>query len=140
MPAPYPFSWLLSVVKVPVSSILEEVGLDATLYVGFVRLGLLILLGTFVFDLSIVLWANAQGDGHLNQQTYTDLDVLSMGNVPARSPKLWVHLISVVIKTSVVLKAIDAVSSSSASYRSSRGHSAQRPLLNRAILRPNDQL
>lgn len=109
LPAPFPFAWLESIVRLGVNSLLPEVGLDAVIYVGFTRCCLLILLLTAPFDLSVVLWANEDGGNSLNPQTYSDLDVISMGNLRAGSPKLWAHLVSVVLKTVVVLKVVDNV-------------------------------
>lgn len=103
--------------RLPVNALIGEIGIDAVVSVLFPRACLLVLLWTCVFDLSVVLWANAEGGGHLNQQNYSDMDVLSMGNIPAGSPKFWAHLVSVVLKTVVTLKVVDKVLARPASLR-----------------------
>jgi hypothetical protein len=57
---------------------------------------------TAVFDLSVVLWANISGTQTLTQ-TSSDLDRFTMAHVAPQAGSLWVHFVSVVLKTIVVL-------------------------------------
>ena len=78
------------------------------------------------------LQANATGGAHLSKLLHSDLDTLTMGNVMNGSPRLWLHLISTVWKTAVVLKLLDRVRGPrSRSGRASLHHSGESGHLHR---------
>lgn len=84
-------------------------GIDAICYVNFVRLCLLFLLLALPIDLSVVLWCNISGGAHLSQQTRSDIDPLTLGNIVAGDGRLWAHFCSVVWKTITLLWLLDNV-------------------------------
>ena len=69
----------------------------------FARVGqcLQLLVCTAVFDLSAVLWANIVGTQVI--PTASDMDRFTIGHVRAESGTLWVHFVSVMLKTAVAL-------------------------------------
>jgi hypothetical protein len=57
---------------------------------------------TAVFDLSAVLWANIAGTQALTQAS-SDLDRFTMAHVAPQAGALWVHFVSVLLKSGVAL-------------------------------------
>ena len=68
------------------------------------------MLASCPLDLGLVLWADAGGGGRLGASTHADVDMLSMGNVAPRSPRLWAHFGSVLWKTAVALRCLQRYS------------------------------
>jgi len=110
---PWPLSWLLIAYSTDDTeqAVLDEIGLDAAVYIGTVRLGLRIILATAWFDLGIVLPLNLRGgyviDGGVG---VNDLDRLTIAHVPPQSTLLWAHCFSVLLKTAVTLALLDRFS------------------------------
>jgi hypothetical protein len=82
-------------------TLLPEVGVDAVLYIKLTRLCLHLLLCTAGFDLAAVLPANVAGGAALGPAS--DIARLTMAHVPDGSAALWVHFVSVLLKTGALL-------------------------------------
>ena len=83
----------------------QERGLDAALDVRFARDGLLAFLLCLPFDLSAVLYANAAGS-----LSNAGADAFTVGRVAPGSRLLWLHALSMALKTGVVLAFLSRTS------------------------------
>ena len=114
-PPPFPFSWLLLAWAVDDTeqSVVDELGLDACVYIGTARLGLRIFLATAWFDLGVVLPVNCVLSSYRpsNVDQWSDLDRFTIAHVAPGSRLLWVHAASAVLKTFAVLALLDRYSS-----------------------------
>ena len=72
--------------------------------------------------------ANITGGNHLDQTTHSDLDDLTMGNVPQGSVRLWVHFFSVLLKTCTTILLLDRVCCPFPPFTSPMGRSHAPPL------------
>ena len=77
------------------------------MHICFIRVCLVALLGAAPFDLTAVLWANLNGGADLDAATHSNLDRFSLANVASRRSLLWVHAVSVAIKTAWTLYVLD---------------------------------
>ncbi len=64
---------------------------------------------TALFDLSVVLWANISGGVALGSDA-SDLEKLTVGHIEDGAPTLWIHFVSVILKTVVVLALLHRMS------------------------------
>lgn len=82
------------------------------LCLGTARLGIRIILATAWFDLCVVMPCNLASTyaSGTTGVTVSDLDRYTISHVPPRSPLLWAHAASVVLKTCVVLALLERFS------------------------------
>eukprot|EP01118_Nematostelium_gracile_P013033 TRINITY_DN4864_c0_g1_i1.p1 TRINITY_DN4864_c0_g1~~TRINITY_DN4864_c0_g1_i1.p1 ORF type:complete len:792 (+),score=167.24 TRINITY_DN4864_c0_g1_i1:74-2377(+) len=92
------FSWILYVIAYDDSKLLQKVGLDAILYLYFLKystilfFGIAIISNVIILPLNIVNGHSAKATSYLSQ-----MDRYSMANIPNGSQRLWVHLLSVFV-------------------------------------------
>jgi hypothetical protein len=114
-PPAFPFSWLVLAWAVDDTeqSVVDELGLDACVYIGTARLGLRIFLATAWFDLGLVLPVNCVLSSYRpsNVDQWSDLDRFTIAHVAPQSRLLWVHAASAILKTFAVLALLDRYSS-----------------------------
>ncbi|KAI9705268.1 MAG: hypothetical protein M1820_005266 [Bogoriella megaspora] len=93
MPLSGPIGWLLTVFKTSNSEFIQKCGLDAYMFLRFLRMLLKIFIPMAVIILPILLPINHTGGG-----TQKGLDTFSMGNVSVgKQGRLWAHLILAVL-------------------------------------------
>ncbi|ORX93606.1 DUF221-domain-containing protein [Basidiobolus meristosporus CBS 931.73] len=95
--SPNPFSWLLEVYHTPDKVLLSRVGMDAYVFLRFLRMCFYLFFSITVISLVILLPINITG-----QQGLTGLNRLNIGNVKTTS-KLWAHVILDYLFTGLVL-------------------------------------
>ena len=93
------FSWIVPSLKATDQDIYAFSGLDALVFLRFMRLVLKFALITLPFGMIVLLPLNVYGGNHLTD----GLDKLSMSNVLSGSSKLWFHWLAVWVYSLVVL-------------------------------------
>lgn len=109
----WPLSWLWAswATDDTRQEVVNELGLDAAVYMGTARLGLQIVLYLCVFDLAVVLPCNmAGGNDAVRPAGHSNLAVLTIANIEAGSPLLWAHAVSACLRSLLVLLLLDRFS------------------------------
>ena len=95
--------WLFPALKIKDEDILEYLGLDALMFLRYLRLCLKFGLIILPYGLLVALPVNYYGGVSDTDPTMTGLDRFTMGNVTPLSKKLWVHFIGVWVYTLAIL-------------------------------------
>lgn len=92
------FSWIIWAFSISDEDIYTFAGLDALVFLRFMRLLLKFALCTMPYGLIILLPINIHGGNNLND----GLDRISMSNVEANSSLLWAHFVAVWIYSIII--------------------------------------
>ncbi|KAJ1800138.1 phosphate metabolism protein 7 [Coemansia sp. RSA 2399] len=95
------FSWIPAALRVADHEIIKRVGLDTYMFLRTIRMMFLMFLVLSVLTASTVLPVNIRGT-----QGQKGLNALSMGNVDAGSPWLWVHVVVFAVSVGWTLHVI----------------------------------
>lgn len=96
-----PFAWIKEALSSTEQEVISLSGVDTAVYFVFLStvLGILVLSSLILLPVLLPVAATDTGGIKLNSTTsnvtFSDLDKLSMGNVKAKSPRLWAFLIGV---------------------------------------------
>ncbi|XP_065058081.1 uncharacterized protein LOC135685912 isoform X2 [Rhopilema esculentum] len=93
------FAWVTPAMMINDDDIFNHLGLDALIYLRFLRLLLKAAIFTLPYGIFILIPLNVNGGMKLKE----GLDKISMSNVKLESPKLWAHLLAVLIYSLVFL-------------------------------------
>ncbi|CAI5484260.1 unnamed protein product [Closterium sp. Yama58-4] len=92
------FSWVAVALAMPERELIAHAGLDNVVFLHTLKLGFKIFGPILIVAAVVLLPVNYLGGG-LQQQaqsdpdlTYSDIDMLSIANIPNSSPLLWVHV------------------------------------------------
>lgn len=97
------FGWFFPAFKIKDEEILQYAGLDALMFLRYLRLCLKFCIIILPYGLIVALPVNYYGGVSDKDATITGLDRLTMGNVTPLSRKLWVHFVGVWVYTFVIL-------------------------------------
>ncbi|KAG0616508.1 hypothetical protein M758_5G121000 [Ceratodon purpureus] len=110
------FKWISAALRMSEQNLIEHAGLDAVIYLRIYKIGLKIFVPLMIMGLSVIVTINI-GGGHLNSLDpntnlnstsnstsnatllFSDIDKLSISNVPSASGRLWAHLVMAYIFT-----------------------------------------
>lgn len=84
------FAWISPAMMAKDDDIFNHLGLDALVYIRFLRLLIKASIFTLPYGIFILIPLNFHGGMHLKET----LDRISLSNVRLESPKLWAHLIA----------------------------------------------
>ncbi|MEW5303944.1 MAG: hypothetical protein WDW36_006589 [Sanguina aurantia] len=104
-PPPMSPSWLmwpLWLWQVKESDIIRSAGTDVAMYLKVLALGERLFLILCLVCMPLVLPTNSVEDTAASSYVFSDIDKLSMANVPSGSPLLWVHLAAAYLVTVIV--------------------------------------
>ncbi|KAI8054557.1 hypothetical protein BDF22DRAFT_619123, partial [Syncephalis plumigaleata] len=98
-----PFAWILPILKTPEEELLHKIGLDAYMFLRFLRMAIRVFIVLTFFGMVILIPLNAanipvtlqiKGDGTVFKTPKDGLDRLTMGNIPeSHTARLWGHLV-----------------------------------------------
>lgn len=95
--------------------IINRVGYDSLIFLGFHRLALRCIVKMSVFSFIVLLPLNFTGGGHANANNlktyvgsllFTDFLRFTMANVTGGSPRLWVHCFAAYLLTGIVIREL----------------------------------
>lgn len=93
--------WMPAALKMPEPELIDHAGLDSAVFLRIYLIGLKIFIPITILAFSVLVpvnWTNGTLNDSNNLQ-YSDIDKLSISNVPARSQRFWVHLVMAYVFT-----------------------------------------
>ncbi|XP_022150164.1 CSC1-like protein At4g02900 [Momordica charantia] len=87
-------NWMPAALKMPEPELIEHAGLDSAVFVRIYLLGLKIFVPITFLAFAVLVPVNWTGDTleRVKGLTYSDIDKLSISNIPPGSKRFWVHL------------------------------------------------
>ncbi|KAL8142733.1 hypothetical protein V2J09_015765 [Rumex salicifolius] len=95
-------NWMPDALRMPESELIEHAGLDSAIYLRIYLLGLKIFIPIAFLAFVVMVpvnWTNdtlehwANGKSEHSNLTYSNIDKLSISNVPTGSPRFWTHIV-----------------------------------------------
>ncbi|KAL8143745.1 hypothetical protein V2J09_016777 [Rumex salicifolius] len=88
-------NWIPQALRMPEPELIEHAGLDSVAYIRIYLLGLKVFVPMAILAFSILVPINWTGDMLDKTQglDYSDIDKLSISNIPAGSNRYWVHIL-----------------------------------------------
>lgn len=87
-------NWMPEALKMPEPELIDHAGLDSAVYLRIYLLGLKIFVPITLLSWAVLVpvnWTNSTlKDSNL---TYSDIDKLSISNIPQGSPRFWTHIV-----------------------------------------------
>ncbi|XP_023759453.1 calcium permeable stress-gated cation channel 1 [Lactuca sativa] len=89
-------NWMPDALKMPEPELIDHAGLDSAVYLRIYLLGLKIFIPILVLTWAILVpvnWTNDTLDKLKGEATYSEIDKLSISNIPQGSHRFWTHVI-----------------------------------------------
>ncbi|GAB4829777.1 hypothetical protein Ancab_019432 [Ancistrocladus abbreviatus] len=88
-------NWMPEALRMPEPELIEHAGLDSVAYIRIYLLGLKIFVPTALLAFAVLVPVNMTGRmlDHTNDLTFSDIDKLSISNVPWGSNRFWAHIL-----------------------------------------------
>ncbi|VVB07779.1 unnamed protein product [Arabis nemorensis] len=91
-------NWMPEALKMPERELIDHAGLDSVVYLRIYWLGLKIFAPIAILAWAVLVpvnWTNNELElaGHFKNVTSSDIDKLSISNIPERSARFWTHII-----------------------------------------------
>lgn len=88
-------NWMPAALKMPEPELIEHAGLDSAVFVRIYLLGLKIFVPITFLAFAVLVPVNWTGETleHAKGLTYSDIDKLSISNIPPASKRFWAHLV-----------------------------------------------
>ncbi|XAR58523.1 hypothetical protein NMG60_11013951 [Bertholletia excelsa] len=95
------WKWMPAALHMPQPELIDHAGLDSAVYVRIYLLGLKIFVPIAILAFGVIVPVNWTGKtlGNIKDLTYSDIDKLSISNVPPGSPRFWGHLLMAYVFT-----------------------------------------
>ncbi|XP_028549592.1 CSC1-like protein At4g02900 [Dendrobium catenatum] len=87
-------SWMPAALQMPEPELIDHAGFDSAMYIRIYLLGLKIFVPLSVLAFAVLVPVNVTGRylDHRKDLTFSDLDKLSISNIPPGSQRFWAHL------------------------------------------------
>ncbi|XP_019162945.1 PREDICTED: CSC1-like protein At4g02900 [Ipomoea nil] len=87
-------NWMPQALKMPQPELIDHAGLDSAVYIRIYLLGLKIFVPITLLSFAVLVPVNWTGEAlkHSEDLTFSDIDKLSISNIPSGSQKLWTHI------------------------------------------------
>ncbi|KAA8543208.1 hypothetical protein F0562_021297 [Nyssa sinensis] len=88
-------NWMPAALRMPQPELIDHAGLDSAVYIRIYLLGLKIFVPITALAFAVLVPVNWTGKAleHINDLTFSDIDKLSISNVPPGSKRFWAHLV-----------------------------------------------
>ncbi|XP_008803557.2 calcium permeable stress-gated cation channel 1-like [Phoenix dactylifera] len=86
--------WMPAALKMPEPELIDHAGLDSAVYLRIYLIGLKIFIPIAILAFAVLVpvnWTNATLEN--SNVEYSDIDKLSISNIPKRSQRFWAHLV-----------------------------------------------
>ncbi|KAL2481724.1 CSC1-like protein [Abeliophyllum distichum] len=95
------WNWMPAALRMPEPELIDHAGLDSAVYIRIYLLGLKIFVPIAILAFAILVpvnWTGKTLDG-IKDLTYSDIDKLSISNVPSGSKRFWAHIVMAYVFT-----------------------------------------
>ncbi|GMH25965.1 hypothetical protein Nepgr_027808 [Nepenthes gracilis] len=94
-------NWMPEALRMPEPELIDHAGLDSVAYIRIYLLGLKIFVPIALLAFLVLVPVNMTGKmlEHIHDLTYSDIDKLSISNVPPGSNRFWVHILMAYVFT-----------------------------------------
>ncbi|KAK9282479.1 hypothetical protein L1049_005397 [Liquidambar formosana] len=88
-------NWMPAALRMPEPELIDHAGLDSAVYIRIYLLGLKIFVPVAVLAFMVLVPVNWTGESleHIEDITFSDIDKLSISNVPPGSKRFWAHIV-----------------------------------------------
>ncbi|KDP21496.1 hypothetical protein JCGZ_21967 [Jatropha curcas] len=88
-------NWMPAALRMPELELIEHAGLDSVVYIRIYLLGLKIFVPITILAFAVLVPVNWTGETleQIKDLTFSDIDKLSISNIPAGSQRFWAHVI-----------------------------------------------
>lgn len=89
-------NWMPDALKMPEPELIDHAGLDSAVYLRIYLLGLKIFIPILVLTWAVLVpvnWTNDTLDKLKGTATYSEIDKLSISNIPQASQRFWTHVV-----------------------------------------------
>ncbi|KAF5731511.1 CSC1-like protein [Tripterygium wilfordii] len=94
-------NWMPAALRMPEPELSDHAGLDSAVYIRIYLLGLKIFVPITLLAFSILVPVNWTGDTleHVKDLVFSDIDKLSISNIPSGSKRFWAHVVMAYVFT-----------------------------------------
>ncbi|CAA3028296.1 CSC1 At4g02900 [Olea europaea subsp. europaea] len=95
------WNWMPAALRMPEPELIDHAGLDSAVYIRIYLLGLKIFVPIAILAFAILVPVNWTGKtlDDIKDLTYSDIDKLSISNVPSGSKRFWAHIVMAYVFT-----------------------------------------
>ncbi|XP_059625811.1 CSC1-like protein At4g02900 [Cornus florida] len=88
-------NWMPAALRMPEPELIDHAGLDSVAYIRIYILGLKIFVPIAALAFAVLVPVNWTGGtlSHIQDLTFSDIDKLSISNIPSGSKRFWAHLV-----------------------------------------------
>ncbi|EEF29316.1 CSC1-like protein At4g02900 [Ricinus communis] len=88
-------NWMPAALRMPELELIDHAGLDSVVYIRIYLLGLKIFVPITVLAFGVLVPVNWTGETleHIKDLTYSDIDKMSISNIPPGSKRFWAHVV-----------------------------------------------
>lgn len=87
-------NWMPDAIRMPEAELIEHAGLDSAVYLRIYLVGLKMFVPVAVLSLCILAPVNFTSKALTQSEAYfSDIDKLSISNIPLHSPRFWAHIV-----------------------------------------------
>ncbi|KAK4279208.1 hypothetical protein QN277_016944 [Acacia crassicarpa] len=87
-------NWMPAALEMPEPELIHHAGLDSAVYLRIYLLGIKIFVPIAFLAFAVVMPVNwTSGSLHGSKLTYSNIDMLSISNIPLKSDRFWTHLV-----------------------------------------------
>ncbi|CAI9781155.1 unnamed protein product [Fraxinus pennsylvanica] len=95
------WNWMPAALRMPEPELIDHAGLDSAVYIRIYLLGLKIFVPIAILAFAVLVPVNWTGKtlDNIKDLTYSDIDKLSISNVPSGSKRFWAHIVMAYVFT-----------------------------------------
>ncbi|KAI3992746.1 hypothetical protein MKX01_021707 [Papaver californicum] len=87
-------NWMPDALRMPEPALIEHAGLDSAIYLRIYLLGLKIFVPIALFAFAVLVPVNLTNNMlEQSKLTFSDIDKISISNIPEGSPRFWTHIV-----------------------------------------------
>uniref|UniRef100_A0A1S4AMW2 CSC1-like protein At4g02900 n=1 Tax=Nicotiana tabacum TaxID=4097 RepID=A0A1S4AMW2_TOBAC len=95
-------NWMPAALKMPEQELIDHAGLDSAVYIRIYLLGLKIFVPITMLSFAVLVpvnWTAGETLEHIEDLTFSNIDRLSISNVPSGSQRFWAHVMMAYVFT-----------------------------------------
>ncbi|KAK4338744.1 hypothetical protein RND71_043231 [Anisodus tanguticus] len=89
-------NWMPAALRMPEQELIGHAGLDSAVYIRIYLLGLKIFVPITVLSFAVLVpvnWTSGETLDHIEDLTFSNIDKLSISNIPSGSQRFWAHVV-----------------------------------------------
>ncbi|XP_059302694.1 CSC1-like protein At4g02900 [Lycium ferocissimum] len=95
-------NWMPAALKMPEQELIRHAGLDSAVYIRIYLLGLKIFVPITVLSFAVLVpvnWTSGETLDHIEDLMFSNIDKLSISNIPSGSQRFWAHVVMAYVCT-----------------------------------------